>query len=553
MDKIKRQVSVAHRRMVTQRFLGIVTWSLFATLLAAALGMAAPKIWPLDIESIVWARIWIGGGLGAGLLLAGVWTYFVRRSPLDAAIEIDRRFHLQERISSALSLGSDAAQTEAGRALLEDAVRRVDRIDVRDHFPVTFGWRNLLPLLPAALIFVLVALVPDAVPEPVVAADRQAEQDSEAVKRSAEALQKRLERARKEAEEQGLEDADLLFKRIQNGLEELASRSDVDKKKALVKINDLAQTIEQRRQQFGGVDQMRDKLNQLKDLKQGPADKIARAMQDGDFAKALDELKNLQDKLRDDKLTADEKQQLAEQLVDLQKKLQDMVDAHQQAKRDLQDEIERRKAAGDLHEAGKLQRQLDQLNQMNDQMDQLQKMADNLGQCRNCVQNGDLQQAAGQLDQLADSLQEMQEQLEQLETLNEMLDEIAMAKEAMNCDLCNGQGCKACMGAMFGQGAGQGRGRGMGLGEGQGQGDRPEERTDTNFYESQVRGEVQAGEAVRTGTAGGPNRAGQTLEEVKEQLRSTTSQDADPLVDVRLPRKQRDHARQYLNRIRTGD
>jgi hypothetical protein len=93
----------------------------------------------------------------------------------------------------------------------------------------------------------------------------------------------------------------------------------------------------------------------------------------------------------------------------------------------------------------------------------------------------------------------------------------------------------------------------MGLGEGQGQGARPEERTDTDYYESQVRGEVQPGEAVRTGNADGPNRAGQTLEEVKEQLRSTTSQDADPLVDVRLPRKQRDHAREYLNRIRTGE
>jgi len=105
----------------------------------------------------------------------------------------------------------------------------------------------------------------------------------------------------------------------------------------------------------------------------------------------------------------------------------------------------------------------------------------------------------------------------------------------------------------MGQGFGKQDGMpGFGMGDGRGQGARPEERTDTNFYESQVRGNVQPGEAVRTGVAGGPNRAGQTLEAVKEQIRSSTSQDADPLIDVRLPRKERDHAREYLNRIRTG-
>jgi hypothetical protein len=107
------------------------------------------------------------------------------------------------------------------------------------------------------------------------------------------------------------------------------------------------------------------------------------------------------------------------------------------------------------------------------------------------------------------------------------------------------------MGPEFGQG--NKPGNGMGMGEGQGQGARPEEKTDTNYYDSQVRGEVQPGEAVRTGSAAGPNRAGLSLEDIKTQLRSETSEDDDPLVEVRLPRKQRDHTREYLNRIRVGE
>ena len=46
----------------------------------------------------------------------------IRRS----AIELDRRFGLKERVSSVLSLQSDELETEAGQALLTDAVRRVE-------------------------------------------------------------------------------------------------------------------------------------------------------------------------------------------------------------------------------------------------------------------------------------------------------------------------------------------------------------------------------------------------------------------------------------------
>ena len=94
---------------------------------------------------------------------------------------------------------------------------------------------------------------------------------------------------------------------------------------------------------------------------------------------------------------------------------------------------------------------------------------------------------------------------------------------------------------------------GFGLGEGQGMGARPEERTDTNFYESQVRGKVRQGEAVRTGTASGPNRAGRSFEDVKEQIGSELSEDAEPLVDVRLPRKELEHSTEYFKRYNGGE
>lgn len=548
MEEIKHQVAIARRRMVTRKFLTVVTWSMFAMLLIAVIGLAIPKIWVLNVNPEVWMWSWIGGAIGVGFLVAIVWTYVIRNNPIEAAIEIDRRFHLKERVSSALSLAPQDAESEIGQALVQDAVRRVERIDVREHFPVSVNWRALLPLIPAAAIFLLcTGLIPDATPKKQAQAANSTALEKKRVEKSAKQLKERLARAEKKAKEKGLTDTDALLKELQKGIDELANKGDVDRKKAMVKINNMAKDLKERRKQLGGADKMREQLSGLKNMQKGPADKVAQAMKDGDFQKALNEMKNLQEKVKSNKLTDEERKQLAEQLDQLQKKLQEMVDAHQQAKNDLKKEIERRSKAGDMEGAGKLQRQLDQLNAMNDQMNQMQQMANSLSQCSQCLRDGDTQNAASRMNELAQQLQDLQDQLDELETLSQVMDEIAMCKDMMNCGMCNGEGCQGCMGQWGQGGKGEEEG-GMGLGEGKGKGARPEERTDTSYYESQVRGDVGAGEAVRTGSAGGPNRSGRSFEDVKEQITSELSQDAEPLVDVRLPRKERDHTKEYFQR-----
>ena len=130
MENLKRQVRQARRRLAWQQFLGVLAWCWFGTLLVAMAGVAVAKIWPINIDGSLWASAWIGGALAGGLLLAAIWTFAHRRSWLDAALEIDRRFGLKERVSSALALDPAEVDTEAGRALLEDAVRRAQKIDV---------------------------------------------------------------------------------------------------------------------------------------------------------------------------------------------------------------------------------------------------------------------------------------------------------------------------------------------------------------------------------------------------------------------------------------
>ncbi len=553
MEEIKKQVARARRRLVLQQFGVIVAWSLFVCLLIAAIALAVPKIWPIPtLDYSWWMWGWIGGAVGVALAVAAIITWCVRRSPLDAAIEIDRRFGLKERVASTLWLAPDEMETEAGRALMEDALRRVSRIDVTERFPFSWNWRALLPLLPAAAVFVLAVFVDNATPDPR-SASASTVADAEQVKNAAAALKKKVVEQRKKVEaDKGLEEMADMFKKFEEAIDELAKSDKADRKEAMIKLNDLAKELEKRKEQLGGAEQMRDQMKGLKNLNRGPADKIAQALKEGNFNKALEEVKSLQEKLKNDELTEAEKKELMEQLAQMEKKLKDLVDAHERAKQELAERIKQAQKAGDMAAAGELQRQLDKLKQADETMSRMQQMADKLGQCQQRMQQGDMQGAAAQLAEMADELQDMQAELVQLETLDEMLDQIADAKESMNCQSCNGQGCEACMGMGFGRNGRMGEMAGMGLGEGQGRGERPEERTDTGTYDSQVRDKPRPGEAVRVGNADGPNVAGVSRMEDAAPLSFSLAEDADPLADQRLPRAQRDHAKQYFEALREG-
>jgi len=438
MEEIRRQVAAARRRLVMQQFLAILPWALLIALVIAVIGLAVPKIWNIYVDSNIWIASWMGGAVAAGLLFAIGWTLAVRRQALDAAIELDRRFGLKERVSSVLSLRSDELETEAGQALLNDASRRVESLEVREKFGISINARALLPVLPALVAFALV-LVPDAQDKAKAALSVNAE-IREQIKRSAQDLKTRLAEQQKRVEESGLKDAEQIFKKLHQGLDELSKDGSVDRKQALVKINDLAKELAQRRKDLGDPEKMQKQFEGLKNIERGPADKIADAMKEGNFEKAIEQLKQLQDKMEKGDLNEQDKKQLAQQLQQMQKKMQEMVDAQREAKAELERQIQQKVAEGDMEGAGKLQRKLDELQQQDRQMQQLEQMADKLGQASEAMQNGDMQTAQSQLSEFSDQLQEMQSEMQQLASLDEMMDEIGDAKSAMSCEECAGAG-----------------------------------------------------------------------------------------------------------------
>jgi len=99
-----------------------------------------------------------------------------------------------------------------------------------------------------------------------------------------------------------------------------------------------------------------------------------------------------------------------------------------------------------------------------------------------------------------------------------------MAKDAMSCSQCQGQGCQACQGNKSGRFS-EKKGNGMGPGR---------------------------GAAVVVGEADGANIRGQVAEAIKEEMAAQGSQPADPLVIDQLPKSRREHAQEYFNLLREG-
>ncbi len=446
MQALQKQIRRARRRLILQSFTGKLAWCWFVTLLVAAVAIGAGKFWPMD-DGRAWALGWLASALAVGLAAAIAWTWARRQNTLEAAVEIDRRFGLKERVSSTLALSHEQLESEIGQALVRDAAERIDRIDVSAKFGLRLERRALLPLLPAVVAFALALGVDGRSPQAPASTTSTAENAQ--IKKSAQTLAKKLAEQRKPGEETGMPEADALLKQLEASTKELADKPQTNRTQTLVALNDLVKDVEKRRQQVAGAADMKQQLNQLKNLQPGPAQKLGQAMKTGDLKKALQELDKLKEQLAGDKLDAKEKQELAQQLDQVKQALEKAVEAHKQAQEELKEQIESQRKAGNTAQADKLQQQLDKLAQKAPQMEKLGQMAQQLKSAADCMNQGKCDKAADALGKLSDELAGMQKELEELETLDDALEEVADAKNAMNCKECNGEGCKGCQGEGF--------------------------------------------------------------------------------------------------------
>lgn len=552
MNRIEQKVSAARRRLILGRIGKALCVTLFVALIVATIAVAVPALRFMEIDYDAWTTNWIAGGIAAAVATAIAYGFITAPTRQSVAAEIDRRFELRERVSSSMALKESDRATDFGLALVADAEKRSGQLAVAERFPLRpnrLGWLPLSIVPVLAIVLMLVEPMNRSVASSTAKVDPT---EVEQVKTAATQLKKRIEQQKRKADAEGLKEASEMYEKMAAKLDKITAKPNMDRKDAMIAMNDLKKQLEERREQLGSSEQMRRALTQMKGLESGPGEKVAKSIEKGEFGKAEQMVKDLADKIRDGKLSEQDKEKLKKQVEQMSKAMAKAAEEHEQKKEELKQQIEKAKQEGRGDDAAKMQQELNQAEQKDAQMQQMSKMAEAMNQAAKAMEQGKGDEAADAMQDMADQLGEMSDEMAELEDLEASLDQLSQSKNQMRCEKCGGGGCKSCQGnQQFGFGNGQGEGDGMG--QGNGAGDRPEEETDTNTYDTQVRGDVKKGKAIIAGFADGPNRKGISREDVKAAIESTLSEEADPTENQTLPRTEQEHTRQYFDRLRTGE
>ncbi len=547
MDQIRKQSRIARRRLVMERFFAYLPWTLSLGLLLAVVAIVLPKVMYLPVDNFIWVASWAGGCAALALIINTVLTFVGRPTLADAAVEIDRRFGLRERLSSVLVMSKEDTETDLGQALAADAQKRAEKLDVRDKFQWGLRRSLMLPLIPA-LIGAALWYAPNCL-APAEVANKDSKTTIKQIKSSTKPLLDQIKKKREQAEKDGLSDIEIdFFKKLEGELAKIQKDNKLDTKQSLAKLNDIKEQLEERRNEMGSAENLKRNLQNLEKFEAGPAEKLAEALKKGDFDKAEESLEKMLKKMEAGEMSPSETQQLQKQLEKIEQAMAEAAQSHEQNKQGLKEQIKKAEAAGDMQKAAQLQRKLEQAQAQDAQMAQMQKMADALSKAQQSMKEGDMQSAKEELGKMASQLQKMNQQDAELKDLDELMDSLSQSKSQMTCSQCNGEGCSKCMGSM----GKMGKIPGSGLGEGKGQGDRPEEEDDVDTFDSRVRDKMKKGETVYGGQVGGENRKGTTQVEVQEAVLTSLAEDAEALDDSPLPKSQRDHTREYFNAVREG-
>jgi hypothetical protein len=559
---LNRQVAIVQRRLFFQDLLNrlIVGW-LAALVLTAAWFLLQPLLFADPWTYLRWTVL--GGLLGLSTVVAALLAWFRAPDRLTSALFLDERFKLKERVTTGLMLTPEETNSPAGMALLEDVNQRVVRLPVGTKFPVRLPkMAALLPLGAGLLLLLAVFYNPrigqaqddDKKPlstDPVVAQE---------IKDQLKQLQKKakplLDRPRSPELDRLDEERDKLSRAKTETREEA--------KEVVKQMGTLEEQLQQRDKELARrADALREQMRQAdrlanKTQKEGPAQKMNKALDQGDFKKAQKEAEmlakqlqaeeqaeRLRKKLQDPNLTKEEKEKIQKELekVEGQKLSQKQKEQMQEQLKDLQEKIDRlsrdakkrEQELRDMEAKGQiskeqLERELDQLKDNLGKIDpqtlkELKDLAEKLGECQQCLCEGKDCDASKKLGECAGKLAKLDLNGEQ----KELARQLAMLQEARQCI------CQALDGNPR-----------------PASGRRPDGKEhETKSQEARSRSELDKGQLQIVDHV--PGQGLKTLRnqaELTEEIRQAAQAAPEAIDRQRLPRSASDMARGYFEKLR---
>ena len=459
MDKIRQQVAIASRRLFLQSWLGWLNWAVLFSFAAAFVLLLLPKLVAIKNLPDRWETIcWVGAGI-VSVLAASLAAWAKRPSALHAAVEIDRRYRLNERCSSVFSIGDQERESPVGQALLDDAQRQLERIDLRDHFPVRPAPQWAWVVLPVAACFAL-SWVPDVSSEAKGAVTQKRKSDPlVTVKNATEPILKTLQKKIEQAAEDGDQEAADEFKRLQQQVQKLQNDPNPDPKKVIADLNEVKKELQQKKASIGDSEEFKESLDSLKDLDKGPAESMAKAMQDGDFEQAKQELAQLAAKMSEGKLDAEQTKQLQNQLEQLRDAMREARNKREELLDDAKRELDDAQREGNTQKIANLRKKIEKLEASDRTSQSMQKLEQQLSDLDQALESGDSQKASEAMESMQSEFEKLAEGQSAADELEEMIRELEGAKESSKCPECDGEGCPECQGGKEGSKSKSGNGK----------------------------------------------------------------------------------------------
>jgi hypothetical protein len=535
MAELEKQVRRVMRRLNFQQFIEVLVWCWVAALSAALCWTFVEKVWRPLLDPW-WLVVPISLGVGTVMAVA-IWL-FRRPTPVEAAVALDQAFGLKERVSTTITLPSELRDTPAGLALIHDATKRVEVLDVAEKFGFRMPRTAWLPLIPAILVFVVAAFVKfDG--SGAVHAKTETATERKQVDEAVKALAKRFEAQREKVKDQGTAESETekllaeLTKRTKD-LEE-SKEKDLDQKKGLSQFNQLQDALKERREKLGSAEQMQKQLEKLKlSADKGPAEKFEQALKQGDFKKAIDELNKIGEQMKNGKLTPEEKKQLEKQLSQMKEQLQKAGNIEER-KKQLEEQL---KKAGVPQE--QIKQELAKLDSQAGDMQKMQELAEKIGKMQEALAKDDLDKALESLQMTKADLQQMMQAMQELQMLEQAMNDIQDMKNAMVCKNCGGKGCPACQ---HNQGQANGFQRGA-------RGSRDEEEDSTKSFDSKVNQKIRPGGKIEvTGLVSGKQVKGESILIDQESLQAGAAAATDAINQQNIPREYKKHAKEYFEQV----
>jgi chemotaxis protein histidine kinase CheA len=485
MSRLDQHVAAVQNKLALSRFIEALAWAMLVFAALVTLDIVVARAFHIQFPH---PKIWFWSAAGVATLVAMFWSIAKRPTRESAAVAIDEKLGLREKISTALYVRG--SNDPFAVAAVKDAEATAGNVVLNyyKHFPLRMP-RATAGLCAAIVIALLVGWkFPEldlfgrqAQAKQVANVDLARAQATSAVKQALATV---------EAVPKSMSDDDAVRKAkidLSNLLKQPIQDPAAANRSALKALEETREAV---KRQAENNSKYAEAQNNMKDLsknitpptdEKGPVADAQRKIAEGKFTEAFNQLQQVAEKF--DKMDDQQKQKAVQQMQQMAKQLQQSAGNQQQQQQQLAKQLQQQlgvnqqqaqqmaqqmqqAAQGNQQAQQQLQQQAQQMmkqmnngngptpgqqQQMQQAMQQMQAQANSsaaagqmaqaaqqMAQAMQQASQGQGQQANGQ--QMAQGMGQMQQQLQNMEATAQDAAQIAAAQQAMNDAVENAQG-----------------------------------------------------------------------------------------------------------------